>query len=91
MTDEDRAAILANARKADLRVSEYVRRAAVNGHIVVTQQSGFSFAVADQLRRIGVNINQQTRVANARGELPAELARLWARLEDMLDRISRTE
>ena len=74
-----------------MRVSEYVRRVAVTGHIVARPQSGYSMAVASQLRRIGVNLNQLTRHAHIHGELPPELPRLWAKLEALLDRILHME
>ena len=89
MTDEDCARICANAQKSGLSVSEYVRRVAVDGHVVVREQSGYGMALAVQLRRVGVNLNQLTRFANANEELPPELVRLLPKLETILDRIIR--
>ncbi len=90
-TDEDQVRISANAQNAGLRVSEYIRRVAVDGHIILRQQSGYGIALAVQLRRIGVNLNQLTRVANTEGELPEELARLLPKIETILDRVLRME
>jgi len=90
LTDEDRTAIRANAQKAGLRVSEYVRRVAVDGHIVNAQQSGYSMALASQLRHIGVNLNQLMPIAHMNGEIPRELDSVFRKLETLLDRIIRT-
>lgn len=90
LSDDDRAAIRANARKAGLRVSEYVRRVAVAGHIVNVQQSVYGIAVAAQLRKIGINLNQLMPIAHVNGEIPHELNSVWRKLEALLDRIIRT-
>jgi len=90
-TEEDQVRIRANALKAGLDVSEYVRRVAVDGHVIVRRESAYGMSLAHQLRRIGVNINQLTRVANTEGELPDELARVCGQLETILDRVIRME
>ena len=93
VTDDDYCATAAHAHKAGLSLSAYLRQVAVNGHVVVSvrQESSSDFAVADQLRRIGININQQMAIAHTRGAIPVELQRLWAKLELILDRIIQRE
>ena len=91
LTDEDCARICANAQKSGLSVSEYVRRVAIGGHIVVREQSGYGMALAIQLRKVGINVNQLARYANTHEELPPELARVLPKLETILDRIIRVE
>jgi hypothetical protein len=88
--DEDDARIRENAKKAGLRLSEYIRRVALEGKIVVTQQSGYGMALASQLRHIGINLNQLTRDYNTDGEYPPELRGVCAKLEVIFDRIIRT-
>ena len=88
-TEGEYATIQARAAQANVTMTEYLRQMALKGKIMV-QQSKHDFAVADQLRRIGVNINQQTRIANATGEFPPELRRLWVTLEGLLDDIINT-
>ncbi len=83
--------IRAKARTANLSVSEYVRRMAVDGQIVARQQSAYGMALASQLKRIGVNLNQLTHLANSNGEMPPELARLCGRIEVLLDRVVELE
>lgn len=89
VTADEKARILARAAQAGLGESEYIRRMAIDGKIVIRQSNGLagSVALASELRRIGNNINQQTILAHVSGELPPELKRLWAKLEDILDRI----
>jgi hypothetical protein len=91
LTDEERIRLRAKAAEAGLGVSEYVRRAVIDGEVVVRRESGYGMAMAGQLRRIGVNINQQMAVAHLNGEIPPELVRLWGKLEGLLDRIIKVE
>jgi hypothetical protein len=90
LTDEERIRLRAKAAEAGLGVSEYVRRAVIDGEVVVRRESGYGMAMAGQLRR-GVNINQQIAVAHLNGEIPPELVRLWGKLEGLLDRIIKVE
>jgi hypothetical protein len=87
LTDEDQARIRANAQKAGLRLSEYVRRVAVDGQVVVRRETAYGMSLAFQLRKIGVNLNQLARAANSNGEIPPELAQLCGRMEILLDSV----
>lgn len=91
VSDADRAAICANAQKAGLRVSEYVRRMAVNGQIVMRQESAYGMSLAHQLRKIGVNVNQLMPIAHLNGEVPREILTLSTKIEALLDRIINVE
>jgi hypothetical protein len=90
LTDEDDARIRENAKKAGLRLSEYIRTVALEGQIVVVQQSGFGLELARQLRAVGNNLNQLTRDYNTDGEYPPELGGVCVKLEAIFDRIIRT-
>lgn len=86
-TESDLARIQRNAERAGYtNLSDYIRRMALDGQIVVRREST-SFALVEQIRRLGVNVNQQTRKFNATGNVPDELRRLWAKLETVLDGI----
>lgn len=89
VNDEDRARIRACAQSAGLTVSEYVRRMAVNGQVVVRRDSAYGMSLAFQLRKVGINLNQLTRVANTSGELPEGLAGVCQQVETILDRITK--
>lgn len=88
-SEDERRTIREKAEKLGLSVSEYIRRAALDGKIVV-RQGKHDFQVVDQLHRIGVNINQQTRKLNATGKVSPELKSLWVKLERLLDQIIKT-
>ena len=65
-TEEEYAVVLAKAAVAGSCLSEYVRNAALNRPLprTVNSASSLSFAVANELRRIGVNLNQLTKLAH---------------------------
>ena len=90
LTDEERSAIRANAQKAGLGVSEYIRRVAVDGHAVRVRESAYGVALASQLRHVGINLNQLMPIAHVNGEIPPELASVCRKLEAVLDRILRS-
>lgn len=85
-TKGELASLKTRAAQAGMTMSEYVRTMALNGKVTV-KQNKYDFELVDQLRRVGVNINQQTKIANATGELPPGLRSLWRRLEGILDEI----
>src|SRR4051794_38143059 len=87
LTIEDDARITAGAVTLGITKSEYLRRMGIAGHIVKVQQSGYSMALAYELRRIGVNLNQLARVANSTGEVRPDLEQLCARMQIILDRV----
>lgn len=88
-TEAEYELVSSRAEKAGLSLSEYVRRMALDGEVTIREEH-FEFAFIHELKKIGVNINQQTRIANATGEMPPELKRLWGKLEKILDHILET-
>lgn len=88
-TDGEYAVLLGKSSQAGMTLSEYIRRASLEGKIVI-RQGKFDFALADQLRRIGVNLNQQTRRLNLGGSVSPELRSLWTKLDQVLDHILET-
>jgi hypothetical protein len=59
---------------------------ALRGRIVIREHTTLDHAAFDQLRRIGVNLNQLTRLANATGEIPPKLSVLFTELDAFLSR-----
>ncbi len=87
VTADDKARIVAQAERAGLRLGEYARRSALTTEIKIQPTPRADFETADQLRRLGVNLNQIARAVNTGGQLPAYLERLCERIETTLDKI----
>ncbi|MEL6216978.1 MAG: plasmid mobilization relaxosome protein MobC [Pseudomonadota bacterium] len=83
----EHADILVRAAGAGVSASEFLRRAALSGEVVVQPAPEGDFETVDQLRRIGVNLNQLARVANRTGYLPDGLEEAVAKVDRLLDRM----
>lgn len=83
----EHADILLRAAGASLSSSEFLRRAALSTEVVVQQGAAADFETVDQLRRIGVNLNQLARVANKTGYMPDGLEEALAKVDQLLDRM----
>lgn len=83
---DDRAA-REKAQLAGIRFSDYLRRMGVDGRVVVRHGADSRADMASltlALNRAGNLVNQQMVIAHARGELPGELLRLNATLEQAI-------
>ncbi len=83
----EHADILLCAAKASLSPSEFLRRSALSAEVVVQAEQSSDFETVDQLRRIGVNLNQLARVANKTGYMPDGLEEALAKVDQLLDRM----
>lgn len=73
------------AAAAGESVSDYARDMVLKGRVVVSQAPRkLDHAAFDQLRRIGVNLNQAVHKLHATGRMPPELARAAAAIERIL-------
>ena len=86
LTPAERLRVEHAAIAAGLSASEYARELTLKGRVVMEQRLALDPAVFDQLRRIGVNLNQLARVANQSKHAPPELARACAAVEKFLMR-----
>ncbi|MCV0381727.1 plasmid mobilization relaxosome protein MobC [Nitratireductor sp.] len=86
LTEAERLIIEQAAIRAGLSASDYVRKQLLTGKVIVRENRSLDHAAYDQLRRIGVNLNQLTRIANRTGNLPRELASLTAEIERLIVR-----
>ena len=77
------------AERAGLSLSEYIRQIAQSGQIKV-RTNRIDFEAVSQLRKIGININQQTKELHKHGQLPSALPPLWRKLELLLDELLTT-
>ena len=73
-----------HAEKAGMTLTAYARQQFLSGRVVVKQTRQLDHATFDQLRRIGVNLNQLTRLANQNEELPPGLSELCALIQHFL-------
>lgn len=72
------------AEKAGMPISAFARELFLHGRVVIKQTRQLDHATYDQLRRIGVNLNQLTHLANATKRMPASLPPLCAQIEQFL-------
>lgn len=93
-TEAEYRSAMAQANAAKKSLSAFVRELATTGHVVAANDaqpsmlSATDVALLDQLRRIGTNINQLTRVAHATGgELPKSLVDAGEDLQEILDQL----
>ena len=86
LTPAERLQIEAAAAEAGLSPSAYARKQAVKGRVIVPAHRTLDPALFDELRRIGVNLNQLTRLAHIREEPPPGLPRLCTALDQFLAR-----
>lgn len=85
-TETEKQFITNNAQKAGITVTEYIRRMALKGKIVI-KESNTNLEAVQQIRKLGINLNQQTRKLNATGVMPIELKVLWVKLDQVLDQL----
>jgi len=75
------------ADAAGLTVAGFMRSAALKHRVTVVQSIAPDFDMRDQVRRIGVNLNQIARVLNAGGEVePPDLSQALADLDMLFKR-----
>src|SRR5688572_1987491 len=80
LTPAERLQVESAAVAAGLTASEFARKLALRGKVVIEQGRALEPAVFEELRRIGVNLNQATRIANQAGHIPARLESILAQL-----------
>ena len=83
-TEDERDAVNSKAEEASMLLSDYIRQQSLKGRVIVHQepeQTDLPMDVFDELRRIGVNLNQIAKSANSgQGVSPA--------LGPMIDRLN---
>ena len=86
LTMAERLLIETAAAQAGLSLCEYVRRQVLKGKVSIQQNRALDHSTFDQLRRIGVNLNQLTRLAHQTGEIPPQISRAAAAVERVIRR-----
>ena len=86
-TEGEYARIVSKAAQAGLTQSEYIRRMALHGKVIV-RQGKTDFETASQLRKIGVNINQAMRAFHQyKRPVPQIVESVYTKLETLLDQM----
>lgn len=83
----EHAHVLTQAARARMSSSDFIRACTLSSQPVAVEETAADFELADQLRRIGVNLNQLTRVANRTGYMPDGLDAALAQVSYLLDRL----
>lgn len=76
--------VVRNAAQANLSLSEYVRRMLLSGQVTIKQMRRLDPDGFDQLRRVGINLNQAVYKLHATGRIPPELASAAATVERII-------
>jgi hypothetical protein len=76
-----------NAAAIGESVSDYIRSMVLKGRIVLQQTRALDHAMYDQIRRIGVNLNQAVAKFHATDRMPPELASAAAAIERLLTKL----
>lgn len=86
LTQAERLKIEQEAIRAGMSASDYIRKLLLSGKLIIRENRKLDYRTYDQLRRIGVNLNQLTRLANRTGKIPYELERVSAAVEALIVR-----
>ena len=82
------AALQSKAEAAGTNLTAFTRAAALSRKLPAAPVSSVDFETRQELRRIGVNLNQIAKAMNARSEaLPASLVAACEKLDALFDRI----
>jgi len=81
----DYAKALQAAEDSGMSLTAYARQQFLKGKVVIHQYRKLDFETMNELRKIGVNVNQLARIANQTGNIPdTRLSNICLRLEDIL-------
>jgi hypothetical protein len=72
------------ALRARLSIADYGRAMLLTGQVQVRKELALNPEVFDQLRRIGINLNQAVHRLHATGEIPPDLASAAAIVEALI-------
>jgi uncharacterized protein (DUF1778 family) len=79
LTPAERLQIEQAAHQAGMSASSYIRAQILQGRVELSRHRSLPPALFDQIRRIGVNLNQP-------GKMPGDLPRVCKAIEDILVR-----
>jgi hypothetical protein len=90
-TADELAEVRERIRQAGITSSDYIRQAALTAQVKSAQTGKADPLILAELNRIGVNLNQMTKTANATGRVPPELSRLCDKILEIVMRAVEQE
>ncbi|MCP4368101.1 MAG: hypothetical protein GY797_08360 [Deltaproteobacteria bacterium] len=84
LTSADYAKLADASEDAGMTLTDYARQLILNGRVIINQTRKLDHATFDQLRRLGILLNQLTKTSNATGKISPEILRLCYRIEHLL-------
>lgn len=84
LTANDYAKAVQASENAGISLTDYARQQILNGRVLIKQTRKLDHTVYDQLRRLGVLLNQLTKTSNYTGKISPEIVRLSNRIEHFL-------
>lgn len=89
LNDEEWEALNAKVAKTNMSRSAYCRMVLSGAEIKESPSADFPFLI-QEVRRVGVNINQMAKIANTTGENVSEFNELYADVRKVLDLLYQT-
>ncbi len=84
LTSSDYSTALRSAKAAGMTISDYSRQMLLSGQVVIKQTRKLDYAAYDQLRRLGILLNQLTKTSNYTGKISPEIVRLSDRIDRLI-------
>jgi len=90
-TATELADLYAKSHKAQLTLSEFIRRSSLKGKIIIKKSvDPMNFSLIHELNKIGTNLNQIAKKANSTGDVSKSITKVNEKIEKVLDRILTT-
>lgn len=89
LTDNEWDALNNNIAKTNMSRSAYCRKVLSGTEIKESPSADFPYLI-QEVRRVGVNINQMAKIANTTGENVSEFNELYADVRNVLDLLYQT-
>ncbi len=84
LTDSDYTKSLKSAEAAGMSLTAYSRQLHLTGQVIINQTRKLDYTTYDQLRRLGILLNQLTKTSNYTGKISPEIVRLSERIDRLI-------
>ena len=90
-TERELADLHAKSKRSQMTLSEFIRQTSLTSKIVIKKATNpLNFELIGELNKLGVNLNQIAKKANAKGEISKSIISLNKKIESVVDRILTT-